>query len=55
MAEPAMNDWLMKGTVPFVEMKWLQSFPTLWTDVQLKHLAYFASLVVLEAKTIRVC
>ena len=20
MAEPAMNDWLMKGTVPFVEM-----------------------------------
>ena len=20
MVEPAMNDWLMKGTVPFVEM-----------------------------------
>ena len=35
--------------------KWLQSFPTLWTDVQLKHLAYFASLVVLEVKIICVC
>ena len=54
MAEPGINDWLMKGIAPFVECKWLQSFPTLWTDVQLKHLAYFASLVVLEIKTIRV-
>ena len=27
MAEPAMNDWLMKGTVRFVECKWYQNFP----------------------------
>ena len=50
MAEPAMNDWFMKGTVRFVEIKIVSSFPTLLTDVHLKHLAYFAALVVLEVK-----
>ena len=26
MAEPAMDDWLMKGTVPFVEMYMASKF-----------------------------
>ena len=50
MAEPAINDWLMKALSDLWKCKWSLSFPILLTDVHLKHLAYFAALVVLEVK-----
>ena len=55
MTEPAMNDWLLKDTVRFVEMLIVSKFSNIITDVHLKHLTYFAALVVMEVKTKRVC
>ena len=45
-----MNDWFNMALTDLWKCKWSQSFPTLLSDVLLKHLAYFAALVVLEVK-----
>ena len=54
----AKSQWMTgswKALSDLWKSKWSQSFPTLWTDPLLKHLAYFAALVVLEVKTIWLC
>ena len=55
MAEHAMNDWLIKGTVRFYRnVNGKEAFQHC-DNVRLNLLAYFAALVVLEIKATRIC
>ena len=55
MAEPAMNDWLMKSTVQFVGMYMVSKFSNIMNCHSPKTSGIFAALVVQEVKTIRAC